>query len=251
MWMHVVLGHEMIDNMSFYIQCWKNHLESGRKNIFFLFSPVKLLLILKSEIKKKVQNPRKNVDWFRPHWPTVETYDSGFFFFPAYGLLHCGTRNSTPTLELIPQMFPAIGLGFNIVGSVGVTHNTRTSYGKARQQEKKIVRSIQATSNPRDSFKRRRKWQCLSYGDRSQPTFLFPDEEFWPTISGHGFMWFRRWLWLKPQLSSAALSDEAAACDSSIRKEQQRVRMQNTKPIEGSDSCPWKECFRFSLCAID
>lgn len=44
-----------------------------------------------------------------------------------------------------------------------MTHNTRTPYGKARKQGKKMVGSIKATSSPRDSFKRKRK--CLSSGD--------------------------------------------------------------------------------------
>lgn len=39
-------------------------------------------------------------------------------FSSKYGLFHFGTRNSAPALGLIPQLFPATGLGFNIGGSV-------------------------------------------------------------------------------------------------------------------------------------
>lgn len=168
-WMHVILGHEMIDNMTFCLQCWKDRLESGRKKKFFSFLTCKITSHSKKQnLKKTVQNPRRKADKSRPHHLRSRPVIRGFS--SAHGLLHFGTRNSTPVLGLIPQLFPATDLGFNIGGSVGMTHSTRTPYGKARKQGKKMVGSIKATSSHRDSFKRKRK--CLSSGDRSQLVYF-------------------------------------------------------------------------------
>lgn len=48
-WMHVILGQEMIDNMSFVDSVGKTVWSREEKNSFFLFLPAKLLLILKSK----------------------------------------------------------------------------------------------------------------------------------------------------------------------------------------------------------
>lgn len=117
--MHVILGQETIDNMSFCRQCWKDRLESGRKKYFFSFLTCKITSHSKEQNfkeKKTVQNPRRKADKFRPHYlrqrPVIQGFSS------KYGLFHFGTRNSAPALGLIPQLFPATGLGFNIGGSV-------------------------------------------------------------------------------------------------------------------------------------